>query len=75
MEIYKCFVPRSEYHKAKDLTILIYNKERKKYLNLTDSEYERRLAVKIRKIYKAHQGIKPLKDILQEYYDNLKKEG
>ena len=75
MKIYDCYVPRYEYPKAKDYTILIYNRERKRFPQMADGAYEKYLAKRIREEYKKHNGIKPLVDILKEYYENVKKEG
>ena len=75
MEIFKCYVPRQDYAKAKDLSILIYNKERKKYPELTNAKVKRNLAEHIRYLVALNNGTKPLVEILTEYYNKLKKEG
>ena len=78
MEIYKCFVPRNEYYKVKNVIAVIYDNERPKYFDsLTDTEFERRLATEIRKRYTKAKGTKSLYDIVKEYREELrtKKEG
>lgn len=75
MKIYNCYVPRRDYIKAKDYTILIYNKERKRFTKMTDLQYEKYLAKLIRAEYEKQEGTKPLVQILKEYYEKVKKEG
>ena len=75
MRIYDCYVPREDYVRAKDYTILIYNKERKRFPKMADGAYEKYLARTIREEYRRHKGVKPLIQILKEYYENVKKEG
>lgn len=75
MKIYDCYVPREDYVKAKDYTILIYNKERKRFPRMADGQYEKHLAKLIREEYRRHEGVKPLVQILKEYYEKVKKEG
>lgn len=78
MEIYKCFVPRSDYYKVKNVISIIYDSERPKYFQtLTDAEYERKLATEIRKRYTKAKGAVSLYDIVKEYREELrtKKEG
>ena len=78
MEIYKCFVPRNEYYKVKNLIAVIYDNERPKYFDiLTDSEFEKRLAREIRKRYVKANGMRTLYEIVKEYREELgaKKEG
>lgn len=77
MQIYKCYVPKKEYNKCKDLTILIYNilfKKRVLTEELTENQLERWIAKTIKEEYEKYCGTKPLIDILTEYYDKLKKE-
>ena len=78
MEIYKCYVPRNEYYKTKNVIAVIYDNERPKYFNtMTDSEYERKLATEIRRRYMKANGTKSLYEIVKEYREELrtKKEG
>ena len=74
MEIYKCYVPRKQYAKAKDLSILIYNKDRRKHPEMSDFTYEKWLGKQIRERFEACNGMKPLVEILTEYYEEVKKE-
>lgn len=59
--------------RAKDLSILIYNVERKRYPKLTDQAYEQMLAKRIRQKYVQAKGTKTLIDILKEDYEEVKK--
>lgn len=78
MEIYKCYVPRNDYYKVKNVIAIIYDNERPKYFQtLTDAEYEKKLAKEIRKRYIQSKGIKTLYEVVKEYREELrtKKEG
>ena len=78
MEIYKCYVPRNDYYKVKNVIAIIYDNERPKYLQtLTDAEQEEKLAKEIRKRYTQSKGIKTLYEVVKEYREELrtKKEG
>ena len=75
MRIYGCYVPREDYVRAKDYTILIYNKERKRFPKMADGQYERYLAQQIREEYAKHKGTKTFLQIAKEYYERVKKEG
>ena len=78
MEIYKCYVPRNDYYKVKNVIAIIYDNERPKYFQtLTDAEYEKKLAKEIRKRYTQSKGIKTLYEVVKEYREELrtKKEG
>ena len=72
MRLYGMFVPSSMHWYAKDLSILIYNKTRKNYPDLTDSAYESYLARKIRRRYRAVKGTKTLVEVLQEMWKEIR---
>lgn len=65
-------VPRAEHWYAKDLSILIYNKTRNKYPELTNKGYEALLAKRIRRRYKAAKGTKTLVEVLKEMWQEVK---
>ena len=72
MEIYKCFVPRSEYYKVKNVIAVIYDNERPKYFDkYTDAEFEKRLAREIRRRYTKEKGMKSLYEVVKEYREEL----
>lgn len=74
MEIYKCYVPRKDYSRAKDYSTLILNKLRKRDLNVTPCKIQRQIAKTVRDRFHANYGAIPLVDILKEYYEEIKKE-
>ncbi len=73
MHLYGIFVPKNEHWYAKDLSILIYNTERKRYPKMTNMAYEKMLAKRIRKKYKDAKGKKTLIEILKEDLANVRK--
>ena len=68
-------VPSNLHWYAKDLSICIYNKERKCFPDLTDQEYMSKLRQKIQRKYEAANGTKTLIEVLKEEYERVKKEG
>lgn len=75
MEIYKCYVPRPEYNKVKDVCILIFNKLRKKDKDSSDRQLDMNIGAVIRERYTKAGGTKSVLNIATEYYEELKKEG
>ena len=75
MEIYKCFVPRTDYYKCKNLIAVIHDTERADHFDLTNAQYERHLASIVRKQYKAAKGTKSLYEILKELREEQRKKG
>lgn len=73
MRFYGIYVPKNEHWYAKDLSIVIYNIERKRYPKLTNLEYERTLAKRIRKKYKDANGTKTLIEVLKEDLAEVRK--
>lgn len=72
-QFYNCPVEANQYWLAKDLTIRIYNIERKQYPKLTNTEYELKLKKTIKNLYASKKENQSLIDVLKEYYNNLKK--
>ena len=73
MEIYKCYVPRNEYYKVKNIIAVIYENERPKFFNtLSDAEYEKKLGTELRKRYVKAKGTRSLYEIAKEYREELK---
>ena len=73
MQLFGIYIPKNEHWYAKDLSILIYNKERKYYLDLTDQAYEQLLETRIRQRYAKANNTKTLIEILKEYYKEIQK--
>ena len=74
MEMFKCYVPRSEYIRAKDKSILIFNILRKQDTECHDVVIERRIAKYARTKYMKHDGTKSILTILDEYLKTLKEQ-
>ena len=72
MHLYGIFVPSAMHWYAKDLSILIYNKTRNNYPDMTDSAYEALLARQIRRRYKAVKDSKTLVEVLQEMWKEVR---
>jgi hypothetical protein len=66
-------ISQNKFWLAKDLYILIYNKERKKYPDIFDTEYKQMLKKEIRKRYTAAKGTKSVDEILKEYWKEIRK--
>lgn len=74
MELFKCYVPRSEYVRAKDKSIIIFNILRKRNTKDHDVVIERFIAKYARDEYIKHNGTKPILTILEEYLKTLKEQ-
>jgi deoxyhypusine synthase len=75
MNVYKCYVPRSEYDKVKDTCILIFNHLRKKDKECSDRQLDMRIGAIVRERYAIAGGTKSILNIVTEYYNEIKKEG
>lgn len=75
MQIYKCYVPRSEHNKVKDVCIRIFNKLRKKDKDSSDRQLDMNIGAVIRERYVKAGGTRSVLDIATEYYEEIKKEG
>ena len=75
MQIYKCYVPRPEYNKVKDICTLIFNYLRKTDKDSSDRQLDMNIGAVIRERYTEAGGTKSILNIAKEYYDELKKEG
>lgn len=71
MKIFKIFVPRSEYAKAKDKCIVILNILRKQDLEKSEFCIRREMARIVRARYAEAGGTKSLLEILTEYRKEL----
>ena len=71
MKIYNIFVPRSEYHRAKDLCTVIHNILRKRDWEISEDKLNKQIAKTIRERYTAAGGVKSLLEILTEYRREL----
>lgn len=74
MEIFKCYVPRSDYKEAKALIAKIKEIERGKYPDLNNAQFDKVIAKKLRNAYFRNEGIIALLDLLKEYYTAIKEE-
>lgn len=74
MQIFKCYVPRQDYKPAKELIAKIKEIERKKYPDLTDIQFDKAIAKKLRNAYFMNEGVLSLLDLLKEYYIAIKEE-
>lgn len=72
MQIFNINVPKAEYHKCKDLLILLYNAYHKRYPELTPFKCKYTLKEDVLKQYTTSES---LLDLLHRMYDNIKKEG
>lgn len=79
MQIYKCYVPRDDVHKARFCRAVVLSKFNTKLWKenpeLTPSQIERKLAQMVREQYQASKGTKSVLIILQEIKSELEKEG
>jgi deoxyhypusine synthase len=75
MQIYKCYVPRPEYNKVKDVCIRIFNHLRKSDKDSSDRQLDMNIGAVIRERYTKANGTKSVLNIATEYYNELKKEG
>ena len=79
MQIYKCYVPRDDVHKARFYRAVVLSKFNTKLWKenpeLTPSQIERKLAQKVREEYQAFKGLKSVSTILLEIKFELEKEG
>lgn len=74
MKMFNCYVPRSEYARAKDKSIIIFNILRKRDLESHDIVIERMIARRVREEYKRNHGIKSVLSILEEYLQEVKEQ-
>ena len=79
MQLFKCYVPRKDYLKAKDLRDIIltkfYKRCWKENPDLSLGQIERKLAEHIRKQYDESEGTKTIIELLTEFNKQLTKEG
>ena len=67
-------MPRQDYSKAKELIAKIKEIERKKYPDLTNTQFDKVIAKKLRSAYFMNEGVLSLLDLLKEYYIAIKEE-
>ena len=74
MDLFKCYVPRLEYARAKDKSIIIFNILRKRNTKDHDVVIERQIAKRVRTEYQNHNGMKSVLSILEEYLKEVKEQ-
>ena len=73
MKLFEISIPKGQEWLAKDLCILIFNIERKKYPKLNEAQFWTIIQKKIIAEYKAAKGTKTIIEILREYRKSLNK--